>query len=73
MSLKEKVYVKCRFGRELRGKLVVRNEDALEELCVGLRWALEPDAERRGGKDHDYGCGPFDQAGDYKGKAGVAL
>jgi hypothetical protein len=24
MSLKEKVYVKCRFGRELRGKLVVR-------------------------------------------------
>jgi hypothetical protein len=23
LSLKEKVYVKCRFGRELRGKLVV--------------------------------------------------
>lgn len=25
MSLKEKVFVKCKFGRELRGKLVVRN------------------------------------------------
>jgi hypothetical protein len=24
LSLKEKVFVKCRFGRELRGKLVVR-------------------------------------------------
>ena len=23
MSLKERVYVKCRFGRELRGKLIV--------------------------------------------------
>jgi hypothetical protein len=23
LSLKEKVFVKCRFGRELRGKLVV--------------------------------------------------
>ena len=23
MSLKEKVFVKCKFGRELRGKLVV--------------------------------------------------
>ena len=23
LSLKEKVYVRCRFGRELRGKLVV--------------------------------------------------
>lgn len=25
LSLKEKVFVKCRFGRELRGKLVVSN------------------------------------------------
>ncbi len=25
LSLKDKVYVKCRFGRELRGKLVVSN------------------------------------------------
>jgi small nuclear ribonucleoprotein (snRNP)-like protein len=25
MSLKEKVYVKCRYGRELKGKLAVIN------------------------------------------------
>jgi len=34
LSLKDKVYVKCRFGRELRGKLVVRN---IEQHSVGLR------------------------------------
>ena len=26
LSLKDKVFVKCRFGRELRGKLVVTNK-----------------------------------------------
>ena len=26
LSLKDRVYVKCRFGRELRGKLVVSNK-----------------------------------------------
>jgi len=33
LSLKEKVFVKCRFGRELRGKLVV---SAHCINCVGL-------------------------------------
>jgi hypothetical protein len=37
LSLKEKVYVRCRFGRELRGKLVVR-QPITHSLCeLGIR------------------------------------
>jgi len=39
LSLKEKVYVKCRFNRELRGKLVVRNVSIKEQ--IGIRWTFE--------------------------------
>jgi len=36
LSLKEKVYVRCRFGRELRGKLVVSQPitHSLRELGI---------------------------------------
>ena len=39
LSLKEKVFVKCRHGRELRGRLIVRNLLSLSYtiiLCIGI-------------------------------------
>ena len=63
MSLKEKVYVKCKFGRELRGKLVVR----AYSHGKGLRRAPEPDAERRRGEDHKQRRRPHDQTGNCQG------
>ena len=37
LSLKEKVYVRCRFGRELRGKLVVSSSIA---QCLRIRHTM---------------------------------
>jgi U6 snRNA-associated Sm-like protein LSm3 len=54
MSLKEKVFVKCKFGRELRGRLVVRRFfDHLQAYDEHLNLMLSDVEEKITSKDVD--------------------